>query len=168
MFLRPPSLNNNLLAQNVNSFSFKVKLLSCVWLSGTPWTVAYQASPSMGFSRQEYWSGLPFLSPGDLPDPGIKPGSPALRADALLSEPGSKGKASSNPRFEPHWADQPYFLSSFVPVPLLCSDFSPPGAPYSLPLLWFCSHCPSCWQYLVFINPNIILRIYILLISTKT
>ena len=41
----------------------------------------------MGFSRQEYWSGLPFISPGDLPDPGIEPGSPALEADSLLSEP---------------------------------------------------------------------------------
>ena len=46
-----------------------------------PWTVAYQASPSMGFSRQEYWSGLPFPSPGDLTDPGIEPGSPALEAN---------------------------------------------------------------------------------------
>ena len=53
----------------------------------TPWTVAYQAPPSVGFSRQEYWSGLPFPSPGDLPDPGIEPGSPALQADALPSEP---------------------------------------------------------------------------------
>ena len=44
----------------------------------TPWTVAYQASQSMGFSRQEYWSGLPLPSPGDLPDPGIEPGSPIL------------------------------------------------------------------------------------------
>ena len=52
-----------------------------------PWTVAYQASPSMGFSRQEYWSGLPFPSTGDLPDPGMEPGSPALEADALTSEP---------------------------------------------------------------------------------
>ena len=51
--------------------------------SATPWTVAHQAPPSMGFSRQEYWSGLPFPSPGDLPDPGIKPRSPALQADAL-------------------------------------------------------------------------------------
>ena len=50
---------------------------SCLTL-WTPWTVAHQAPPSMGFSRQEYWSGLPFPSPGDLPDPGIKPGSPAL------------------------------------------------------------------------------------------
>ena len=52
----------------------------------TPWTVAYQAPLSMGFSRQEYWSGLPFPSPGDLPDPGIEPGFPALEADALTSE----------------------------------------------------------------------------------
>ena len=51
-----------------------------------PWTVAYQAPPSMGFSKQECWSGLPFPSPGDLPGPGIKPGSPALQADALPSE----------------------------------------------------------------------------------
>ena len=64
-----------------------VKSLSRVQLFATPWTVAYQASPSMGFSRQEYWSGLPFPSPGDLPDPGIKPRSPALEADALTSEP---------------------------------------------------------------------------------
>ena len=46
--------------------------------SATPWTVAFQTPLSMGFSRQEYWSGLPFLSPGDLPDPGIEPGSPAV------------------------------------------------------------------------------------------
>ena len=56
----------------------KVKLFSRVQLFATPWTVAYQVPPSMGFSRQEYWSGLPFLSPGDLPNPGIEPGSPAL------------------------------------------------------------------------------------------
>ena len=56
----------------------------------TPWTVAYQAPLSMGFSRQEYWSGLPFPSPGDLPGPGIEPGSPALQTDALLSEPPGK------------------------------------------------------------------------------
>ena len=51
--------------------------------SATPWTVAYQAPPSLGFSRQEYWSGLPFPSPGDLPNPGIEPGSPTLQADSL-------------------------------------------------------------------------------------
>ena len=54
------------------------------------WTVAYQAPLSIGFSRQEYWSGLPFHSPGDLPDPGVEPGSPALQADALTSEPPRK------------------------------------------------------------------------------
>ena len=55
-----------------------MKSLSRVQLFATTWTVAYQASQSMGFFRQEYWSGLPFPSPGDLPDPGIEPGSPAL------------------------------------------------------------------------------------------
>ena len=68
----------------------KVKLLSCVQLFETPQTVAYQALPSMGFSRQEYWSGLPFPSPADLPNPGIEPGSPALQTDALPSEPPGK------------------------------------------------------------------------------
>ena len=56
----------------------------------TLWTVAHQAPQSMEFSRQEYWSGLPFPSPGDLPNPGIEPGSPALQADALPSEPPGK------------------------------------------------------------------------------
>ena len=68
----------------------KVKLPSHVWLFATPWTVALQAPPSMGFSRQEYWSGLPFPSPGDLPKPGIEPRSPAFQADALTSEPPGK------------------------------------------------------------------------------
>ena len=53
----------------------------------TSWDVACQAPLSMGFSRQEYRRGLPFRSPGDLPDPGIEPGSPALQADCLLCEP---------------------------------------------------------------------------------
>ena len=68
----------------------KVKSLSRVRLFVTPWTVAYQAPLSMGFSRQEYWSGLPFPSPGDLPNPGIEPGFPTLEADALISEPPGK------------------------------------------------------------------------------
>ena len=67
-----------------------VKSLSRVRLFATPWTVALQAPLSMGFFRQEYWSGLPFPSPGDLPNPGIEPGSPALQADALSSEPPGK------------------------------------------------------------------------------
>ena len=65
----------------------KVKSLSHVRLFGTPWTVAYQTPPSMGLSRQEYWSGLPFPSPGDRPIPRTEPGSPTLYADALPSEP---------------------------------------------------------------------------------
>ena len=60
---------------------------SCVQLFVAPWTIARQAPLSMGFSRQEYWSGLPFPSQRDLPDPGIKPGSPALQVDSLPSEP---------------------------------------------------------------------------------
>ena len=67
-----------------------MKSLSRVRLFETPWTVARQAPVSMEFSRQEYWSGLPFPSPGDLPDSGIEPGSPALEADALTSEPPGK------------------------------------------------------------------------------
>ena len=64
-------------------FTFSsVQLLSCVRFFGTPWTAAHQAPQSMEFSRQEYWSRLPFPSPGDLPDPGIKPGSPALQLNS--------------------------------------------------------------------------------------
>ena len=68
-----------------------MKWRSRVQLFATPWTVAYQAPLSMGFSRQECWSGLPFPSLGDLPNPGIEPGSPALQADALPSEPPGNG-----------------------------------------------------------------------------
>ena len=63
------------------------QLLSHVCLVATPWTVACQASLSIEFSRQEYWSWLPFPFPGDLPDPGIEPRFPALQADSLPSEP---------------------------------------------------------------------------------
>ena len=66
-------------------WNVKVKSLSRAQLFATPWTVAHQAPPSMGFSRQEYWSGLPFPSPGDLPHPRIEPTSPALQADAFTS-----------------------------------------------------------------------------------
>ena len=68
----------------------KVKSLSRVQLFATPWTVSYQAPLSMEFSRREYWSGLPFASPGDRPDIGIEPRSPTLQADALPSEPPGK------------------------------------------------------------------------------
>ena len=61
--------------------------------SVTPWTVACQAPQSMGFPKQEYWSGLPFSSPGDLPDPGIKPASPALAGGFFTTEPPGKPMA---------------------------------------------------------------------------
>ena len=65
-------------------------LLSCVQLFETPWTIAHQVPLSMEFSRQEYWSRLPCPPPGDLPEPVIEPGSPALQADSLPTEPPGK------------------------------------------------------------------------------
>ena len=70
----------------------KSKSLSRVQLFATSWTVAHQAPLFMEFSREEYCSGLPFPSPGDLPNPGIEPRSPALQADSLRSEPQGKPK----------------------------------------------------------------------------
>ena len=81
----------------------------------TPWTVARQTPLSMGLSRQEYWSGLPFPSPGDLPDPGIKPRAPALQADSLPTElPGTPSGKS-------------------LPISLKCESVSPWVVPDSLP-----------------------------------
>ena len=82
------------------TFHSEVKSLSLLRLSAAPWTVAHQASPSVEFSRHEYWSGLPFPSPGNLPDPGIEPGSPALQADALPSEPRGNHRNYLNPEWE--------------------------------------------------------------------
>ena len=81
--------NSNVSAFNIfqRSLNVKVKLLSHVRLFATQWTVPCQAPPSMGFSRQEYWNGLPFLSPGDLPNLGIESRSPALQTGSLPSEP---------------------------------------------------------------------------------
>ena len=73
-----------------------MKSLSRVRLFVAPWTVVYQALPFMGFSRQEYWSGLPFPSSGDLPNPRIEPRSLALQTDTLPSEP--PGKPSGEQR----------------------------------------------------------------------
>ena len=86
-----PQENNVLCVLSYSVFLFlqvkvKVKSLTRVQLLVTPWTVAHQAPLSMGFSRQEYWSGWPFPSPGNLPYPGIKPRSPVLQADSLLTE----------------------------------------------------------------------------------
>ena len=79
----------------------KVKSLSRVRLFATAWIAAYQAPPSTEFSRQVYWSGLPFPSPGDIPDPGIEPRSPTLQADALPSEPPGKPKKNDQTNFFP-------------------------------------------------------------------
>ena len=73
-------------------------LLSHVQHFVTPWTVACQAPLSSGFSRQEYWSGLPCPPPGDLPNPGAKRRSPALQVDTLLSEPPEKPKNTGEGR----------------------------------------------------------------------
>ena len=66
------------------------QLLSCILLSAIPWTRAHQAPLSKGFPRQEYWSGLPFPSPGDLPNPGIEPTFPALAGEFFTTEPPGK------------------------------------------------------------------------------
>ena len=68
-------------------FLVHVCVLRCVWLFMTPWTAAHQAFLSTGFSRQEYWSGLPFPTPGDLSNPGIKPTSPPLAGGATWEAP---------------------------------------------------------------------------------
>ena len=89
-----------------------LSLFRHVWLCATPWTVACQTPLSMGFSRQEYWSGLPFPPPGDLPDPGTKPASlmsPALADSLPLNLQGSPGF------FSPCWPD---YHSIFSPVPI--------------------------------------------------
>ena len=81
-----------LIVQHCSSFPGESESASCSVMSNsaTPWTVAHQAPLSVGFFRQEYWSELPFPSPGALPDSGIKSGSPALQADSLPSEPPGK------------------------------------------------------------------------------
>ena len=75
--------NNKTQMESFASNVAKLLVAQCLWLFVTPWTIAYQAPLSMEFFRQKYWSGLPFPSPADLPDPGIKPRSPALESDSL-------------------------------------------------------------------------------------
>ena len=96
-----PSLGSHRVGHNWSDLAAKskgkvseVKWLSHVRLFATPWTIAYQAPQFMEFSRQENWSGLPFPSPWDLPDPGIEPRSPTLRADTLPSEPPGKSRVA--------------------------------------------------------------------------
>ena len=81
---------NGIASDSVVSASVLSLRFSHVQCFATLWTVAQQVPQSMGFSRQEYWNGLPCPPPGDLPDPGIKSESPALQADSLLPEPPGK------------------------------------------------------------------------------
>ena len=105
-----------------------MKSLSRVRLFATPWTVAYQAPPSMGFSRQGCWSGLPFPSPGNLSDPGIEPGSPALQANALPSDsPGNiflklLMKTANTPSQRPRCTENLGGLGCFVLSIQCCAD----------------------------------------------
>ena len=97
-------------------WNWKWKSLSHIWFFVIPWPVAHQAPLSMEFSRQEYWRRLPFPSPGDLPDPGIKPQSPGLQTDSLPSEP--PGKTS--------WEGQQYTFivlpQGYIKSPALCHN----------------------------------------------
>ena len=124
----------------------KVKSLSGVRLFETLWTAAHQAPLPMGFSRQEYWSGVPFSSPGDLPNPGIEPRSPALQADALLSEPPGKPFICSM------GLDKCIMTYTLYPSSLYQSIFTALKSP-------LCSACSSLlssrhtWQPLTFLLP---------------
>ena len=89
-----------------HTVKMKVKSLCRVRLFATPWTVAYWAPLSMGFSGQGDWSGLPFPSPGDLPNPGIEPRSPALQADTLPSEPLGRPLPYSRPKVNTDWVNR--------------------------------------------------------------
>ena len=117
--------------------------------SATPWTVVHQAPPSIGFSRQEYWSGLPFPSPGDLPYPGIEPRSPALQADALTSEPLGKPPYSLIKRKTSIiWMVSPRLSQDVDPIQV------PPKIQLPPQIFWFCWTCvhvgmcalKQCWK----------------------
>ena len=108
------------------SEKWKCWLISCVWLCATLWTVARQASLSMEFSRQKYWNGLPFPSPGDLPDPGIEPRSPALQADSWPSESPGKPQLITSQILG-------YYLLEFSMMGIISLIFKPLFTAKSLP-----------------------------------
>ena len=130
----------------------KVKLFSRVLLLATPWTVAYQAPASMGFSKQEYWSGLRFPSPGDLPNPGIELRSPALQADTLPSEPpgNNQGDAYQNcNEISPHTCQNHYYQKM---TNKCCRECGGKGSfvhcQWECNCWWF-NHCGNqLWQFL--------------------
>jgi len=103
-----------------------VQFLSHVRLFVTPWTVACQAPLSMRYSRQEYWSGLTFSSPGDLPNPGIKPASPALKVDILSPEPPGNVITMSN-----------YCCSDILILNLIFCEYFYSQSGSQLPLLYY-------------------------------
>ena len=114
-------------------------MLSCVQLFATLWIIARQAPMSMEFSRQEYWGGWPFLSPGDLPNPGIEPRSPALQADSLPSEPGKPISLNLT------------YTHKFLPLPFPYVA-PPPTWPLPIPLVVLFSVSMSLhlfWLYLL-------------------
>ena len=121
----------------------KVKSLSHVQLFGTLRTAAYQAPPSMGFSRQGYWRGLPFPSPGDLPNPGIKPGSPALQVDSLPSEP--PGKSSLREKY-PFISRLVQLTWSYLLPRLIYTPLSPPCSHPRISLSAF-PRSATCWGH---------------------
>ena len=124
----------------------EVKSLSRVQLFATPWTIAHQAPPSMEFSRQEYWSGLPFPSPGDLPHPGIEPGSPTLQANTLPSEPPGKYHSDAATAAAKSLQSCP---TLWDPI-----DCSPPGSPVpgtlqARTLEWVATAFSNAWKWKV-------------------
>ena len=121
-------------------------LLSHVRLFVTPWAVAHQAPPSMGFSRQEYWSGLPFPSSEDLPNPEIEPRSPSLQADALTSEPPVKTRlclvCKKSANCLPKWLH--HFVSPANYWDLFCSTTLPAFGDVSVPNFGHPNSIVSC------------------------
>ena len=121
-----------------------VQLLSRVRLFVTPWTGARQAPLSMGSSRQEHWSGLPFTSPGDLPDPGTEPASPALAGGLLTSEPPGKPLQPLDRRSNPHGgASSPLPFTAQHRLPGLRSRLLPVSPPSDLMTFFFPSMVSS-------------------------
>ena len=127
-----------------NKFALHACVLSCVWLFATSWTVAHQASLSMGFFRQEYWSGLPLPSPGDLLDPGIEPVSPALAGRSFTAQP--SGKLCYAVGSLICVVQSNVYMS--IPISQFIPPLSPPWYPYVcflgiLDAFWKCVHIPG-------------------------
>ena len=138
-------------------WGWKWKLLSHVWLFATPWTVACQVPLSMDFSRPEYWNGQPFPSPGDLPNTGIEPRSPASQSDFLPVEP-SENSWTVFPREgrQAKWLTITMlcYAKSLLSCPTLCDpiDSSPPGFPVpgilqARILEWVASSFSNAWKW---------------------